>query len=93
MEVNGIIINNDGIIENIAVFESEADREAAGYLPYYDGAMIGHAYDPPSLGGMQDELARFKREQEELVDALMSTVLDQAFEISMMKLGVTDNAL
>lgn len=40
------IVNDDGIIENIIVSESDFAAEI-GVLPGYEGAAIGGAYAPP----------------------------------------------
>lgn len=41
------IVNDDGIIENIIVSESDFAAEI-GARPSYEGAAIGGAYDPPT---------------------------------------------
>lgn len=41
------IVNDDGIIENIIVSESDFAEEI-GARPSYEGAAIGGAYDPPA---------------------------------------------
>ena len=43
---------SDGIISNIIVAD-EAFAESTGAKPYYSGASIGAAYDPPTLDKLQ----------------------------------------
>lgn len=46
--MNYCILDANGIIENIIVFEDEATAAEFGAVPSYDGAAIGQAYDPPA---------------------------------------------
>lgn len=41
------LIVNDGIISNIIVCADDQTAEIFGAVPFYDGASIGAAYDPP----------------------------------------------
>lgn len=50
------LIVTDGIIANIIVSD-EAFAASIGALPYYTGAAIGAAYDPPTLGKLQSDTA------------------------------------
>lgn len=45
--MNYCIVNDENIIENIIVCESDEVAAQFGALPSYDGATIGEAYNPP----------------------------------------------
>ena len=45
--MNYCILNNDNIVENIIVCESDKIAAQFGAVPSYDGAAIGEAYSPP----------------------------------------------
>lgn len=46
------LIVKDGIVDNIIVAD-EAFAAETGALPWYGGAEIGKAYDPPTLDKLQ----------------------------------------
>lgn len=45
--MNYCILNNDNVIENIIVCESDEIAAEFSAVPSYDGARIGEAYSPP----------------------------------------------
>lgn len=45
--MNYCILNNDNIVENIIVCESDEIAAEFSAVPSYDGARIGEAYSPP----------------------------------------------
>lgn len=44
---NYLVVNEDNVIENIIVCDSDIVATDIGAVPYYDGATIGEAYSPP----------------------------------------------
>ena len=46
--MNYCIVNANSIIENIIVCEDDAAAAEFGAVPFYNGAAIGQAYDPPA---------------------------------------------
>ena len=46
--MNYCIVNANSIIENIIVCEDDAEAAEFGAVPFYNGAAIGQAYDPPA---------------------------------------------
>lgn len=75
--MNYLVIEN-GIITNIIVSD-ETFAASIGAKPWYDGAEIGAAYDPPTLNKLQSATTD-----------LAEMTCNMLYEIDKMKLGVTE---
>ena len=76
------LIVEDNAIINIIVAD-EAFAASIGAKPYYAGATIGAAYDPPTLDKLQAQLDKANNSNADLAEMTCNLL----YEIDKLKLG------
>lgn len=76
--MNYCIVNDENIIENIIVCESDEVAAQFGALPSYDGATIGEAYNPPPPPPTTEERVAALEAENKLLKEQVSAQADQA---------------
>lgn len=75
--MNYCIVNDENIIENIIVCESDEVAAQFGAVPSYDGAAIGEAYSPPPPSPTTDERVATLESENAMLKAQVSAQSDQ----------------
>lgn len=75
--MNYCIVNDENIIENIIVCESDEVAAQFGAVPSYDGAAIGEAYSPPPPPPTTEERVTALESENAMLKAQVNAQSDQ----------------